>query len=91
MKTANVKHSIRICGRKTSVSLEKDFWDGLLEIAKRKNVSVSTLVEKIKKECDHLNLSSAIRIFVYNYFQTQIEQQDNKNIIASEQAAPRDN
>lgn len=91
MKTANVRHSIRICGRKTSVSLEKDFWDGLLEIARRKNVSVSTLVEKINEECDDLNLSSAIRIFVYNYFQTQLEQQDDENIIASDQAAPRGN
>jgi predicted DNA-binding ribbon-helix-helix protein len=42
-----IKRSIIIDGQKTSVSLENEFWDGLREIASRKNVALSTLVKQI--------------------------------------------
>lgn len=92
MKSAVVRRSIRIHGRKTSVSLENEFWNGLREIAHFENTSVSALVDRINEERDNVNLSSAIRIFVYNQFQSRMEQQQNENIIeASNQPAPRDN
>ena len=37
MKTAVIKRSIMIGGRKTSISLEDEFWYGLLEIAAYKD------------------------------------------------------
>ena len=92
MKSAIIRRSIRIHGRKTSVSLENEFWNGLREIADRENTSVSVLVDRINEERDNVNLSSAIRIFVYEHFQSRREQQENENIIeASDQPAPRDN
>ena len=92
MKSAVIRRSIRIHGRKTSVSLENEFWNGLREIADRENTSVSVLVDRINEERDNVNLSSAIRIFVYDYFQSRREQQENENIIeVSDQPAPRDN
>ena len=47
MKTAVIKRSIMIGGRKTSISLEDEFWYGLLEIAAYKKMAVPTLVERI--------------------------------------------
>ena len=92
MKSAVIRRSIHIHGRKTSVSLENEFWNGLREIAQFKNTSVSALVDRINEERDNVNLSSAIRIFVYEHFQSRREQQENENIIeASDQLAPRDN
>ena len=68
MKPALRKRSIKIRGRNTSVSLEDDFWNSFQEIAKRKKISVSTLVEMINKDHNQSNLSSAIRVYVFRDF-----------------------
>ena len=65
---AVIKRSIFIKGHKTSVSLEDEFWRGLHEVARLKNVPVSRLVEQIDQERNNNNLSSAIRVFVFNRF-----------------------
>ena len=69
MKSAIVKRSIVLGGHKTSVSLENEFWDGLREIADLQKTKLSALVQKIDLERRNANLSSAIRIFVFNHFQ----------------------
>jgi len=70
MKSVVIKRSILINGRRTSVSLENEFWEGLHEIADRGMIAHSRLVEQIDQERDNINLSSAIRVFVFNYFRT---------------------
>jgi predicted DNA-binding ribbon-helix-helix protein len=67
-KTANSKRSIFINGQKTSVSLEKEFWEGLQAIAKQKDTTASKLTEEIARRRTTANLSSAIRIFVFNHY-----------------------
>jgi len=68
MKSVVIKRSVLISGRKTSVSLENEFWDALHEIAEHQNLALSALVEQIDKDRDNINLSSAIRVFVFTYF-----------------------
>jgi predicted DNA-binding ribbon-helix-helix protein len=63
--TAVIKRSIFINGHKTSVSLEDEFWRGLHEVARLNNVPVTRLVEQIDQERNNINLSSAIRVFVF--------------------------
>jgi predicted DNA-binding ribbon-helix-helix protein len=75
MQTAVIKRSIVLDGHKTSVSLENEFWLGLREIAARENISLSTLVGKIDRERNSCNLSSAIRVHVFNYFRALFGQQ----------------
>ena len=72
MQTAVIKRSIVLDGHKTSVSLENEFRHGLREIAGRENTPLSTLVGKIDRERNSCNLSSAIRVYVFNYFRAQI-------------------
>jgi predicted DNA-binding ribbon-helix-helix protein len=62
---AVIKRSIFINGHKTSVSLEDEFWRGLHEVARLNNVPVTRLVEQIDQERNNINLSSAIRVFVF--------------------------
>jgi predicted DNA-binding ribbon-helix-helix protein len=71
-----IKRSIVIDGQKTSVSLENEFWDGLREIASHKNLALSTLVKQIDAGRTTNNLSSAIRVFVFNYFYTYLSQRN---------------
>jgi predicted DNA-binding ribbon-helix-helix protein len=71
MKSMVIKRSIIRDGHKSSVSLEDQFWDGLREIAGRENMTVSTLVGKIDQNSNRYNLSSAIRVFVFNDFRAR--------------------
>jgi predicted DNA-binding ribbon-helix-helix protein len=84
MKSPVVKRSIVIAGHKTSVSLEDAFWKGLKEIAGGRDVTLSDLVSTIDSDRRHGNLSSAIRLFVLDYYRAQIPGQQ------SEHPAPRE-
>ena len=70
MKSLVVKRSVMIDGHKTSVSLEDAFWNDLKEIAHYQRVTVSKLLENIDKERRQGNLSSAIRLFVFDQVRT---------------------
>jgi len=70
MKSAVIKRSVLIEGRKTSISLEDEFWDGLREIAEHGRLGLSRLVEQINQDRNNINLSSAIRVFVFRHFWT---------------------
>ena len=59
-----IKKSMSINGHKTSVSLEKEFWDDLNLIAKKKKVSLSKLVSDIDIENKKSqNLTSRLRVY----------------------------
>jgi predicted DNA-binding ribbon-helix-helix protein len=71
MKSAVVKRSIKLDGRKTSISLEDVFWNELKEIAHFQDLSVSSLVTAIAARTEGNNLSSAIRVFVVEHLQNK--------------------
>lgn len=68
MKSPVVKRSIVIAGHKTSVSLEDAFWDSLKEIAAVRDETLSDVVAGIDGARKQGNLSSAIRLYVLDYF-----------------------
>jgi len=61
--------NVYIEGRRTTVSLEDAFWNGLEEVAKSRCMTRLDLVEEINKARKHVNLSSALRLFVLNHYQ----------------------
>ena len=63
-----VKRSISNAGHRTSVSLEDEFWKGLKESAGARRMSLSKLIDLINAERRHANLSSAIRLFVRDFY-----------------------
>jgi predicted DNA-binding ribbon-helix-helix protein len=68
MKSPVVKRSIVIAGHKTSVSLEDAFWKGLKDIAIERQITLSDLVATVDTDRRQGNLSSAIRLFVLDYY-----------------------
>ena len=70
MKSSVVKRSIVLAGHKTSVSLEEAFWNGLKDIARGRRQTLSDLIGIIDAERQHGNLSSAVRLFVLNHYQS---------------------
>lgn len=68
MTSKIIKRSVTVGPRKTSISLEQEFWDGIKEIADLKKLKLGSLIEEIHDSRGASNLSSAIRVFVYNWF-----------------------
>ena len=63
-----IKKSLILSGHKTSVALEEDFWNALESIAKNKNTSVDSIIQKIDKDERRGSLASALRVFILNFF-----------------------
>ena len=70
------KRSVVINGHRTSISLEDAFWNALREIASTKDVTLSALVTQIDDDRQmhkQVNLSSAIRLAVLDYYRSGAE------------------
>jgi predicted DNA-binding ribbon-helix-helix protein len=63
-KRPRSNQTIDIEGRKTSVSLEPEFWAAVRDLAHSRQQTIADLVTEIDKTRDNANLSSAIRLFV---------------------------
>ena len=68
-----VKRWLVTDGRNISFSLEDAFWNSLKEIAVSKNTSLPTLVGMIDKKRSLHNLSSALRVFVLDYYRERCD------------------
>jgi predicted DNA-binding ribbon-helix-helix protein len=89
MKSPVVKRSIVIAGHKTSVSLEDAFWKGLKEIANGRDMTLSDLVAAIDSERQHGNLSSAIRLFVLDFYRNRLSDHNDERDAARDVMAVR--
>ena len=89
MKSLVSKRSIVVSGRKTSVSLEDQFWNSLKEIARERNMTVGELVGAIDVDRQHGNLSSAIRLFVLGVYRDQVASRQDRTREALPNAAAR--
>ena len=87
MKSPVVKRSIVIAGHKTSVSLEEAFWKGLKDIAGLRNMTLSDLVASIDTDRRQGNLSSAIRLFVLDFYRAQSIEANNQKSTREASAA----
>lgn len=58
------KHSVRIAGHPTSITLEPEFWAQLNALAAAHGKSLTALVTEIDESRGERNLSSAIRVYI---------------------------
>jgi len=72
MTSTIIKRSIVLNGRKTSVSLENEFWEGLRKIACAQKINMTTLAQQIDQGQNDGNFSSAIRVYVFNHLRAQM-------------------
>lgn len=65
-----VSRNVTVSGRRTSIRLEPEMWDGLMEICSRENITshqLATLVDR----CRHRSsLTAKLRVFILAYFRT---------------------
>ena len=62
-----IKKSITIKKHRTSLSLEKEFWDGLKIISTEQKCSLETLITKIDSN-RKTSLASSIRVYLLKFY-----------------------
>jgi predicted DNA-binding ribbon-helix-helix protein len=73
------KRAIDINGRKTSISLEDTFWSSLKEIATSRGETMRRVIASIDANRQSY-LSSAIRLFVLEFYKEQLARQEQQEI-----------
>ena len=63
-----IKKSLILSGHKTSVALEKEFWEALESIANKNNISTDALIQIIDQNARNGSLASALRVFILSSF-----------------------
>ena len=72
LNTSSVKkRSVAFRTRKTSISLEDEFWEAINHIAQLRQMPLGKIVGLIEDGHREANLSSAIRVFVLEYYRSQ--------------------
>jgi predicted DNA-binding ribbon-helix-helix protein len=61
----DLKRSLTIAGHRTSLSLEPEFWQALQREAAARGIAVAALVTEIDRTRGERNLSSAIRVWLF--------------------------
>lgn len=62
------KRSVVVNGRKSSVSLEDEFWAEIVAIAAAREIPLGELISELDRQRRTANLSSAIRTFVLRQY-----------------------
>ena len=86
MKSTVIKRSIICADHQTSVTLEDAFWTGFKEIAAERDMTLGQVVATVDATRTQSNLSSAIRLFVLDYYVKKLlcEQKSRASRPASE-------
>ncbi|MFG1270815.1 ribbon-helix-helix domain-containing protein [Xanthobacter sp. DSM 14520] len=71
-RRSELKRSVVVAGRKTSVTLEAPFWEAFQEIARERGITAAALVNEIDARRATTNLSAAIRIYVLDYYRALV-------------------
>ncbi len=71
-----IKKSIRLSGHATSLALELEFWDALLEIATCDGMSLNDLVTYQDCHRKDVNLASHLRVYVLKYYKDKSQLND---------------
>ena len=58
-----IRRSVRLAGHRTSVSMERAFWDALRRIARRDGRSMTAIIAEIDARRTHA-LSRAVRVYI---------------------------
>ena len=88
MKSQVIKRSVVIDGHRTSISLEDAFWNSLKAIAQTQGATVAKTVTTIDETRNQSNLSSAIRLFVLDWFRNGQTDKAQRTDAALKQIGP---
>ena len=82
--------NVVVAGLRTSVRLEPLMWDALREIAAEEGISVHGLVTRISQQDLASGLTSAIRVYIVEYYRSRVAQAPAPRRRTAGPAATRD-
>lgn len=62
------KHSVKLFGHVTSVTLEPEFWEALKVIAEKEKRTLQSVIESVDENRSS-GLSGALRVYVLKFYQ----------------------
>ncbi|RZO32240.1 MAG: aryl-sulfate sulfotransferase [Rhodospirillaceae bacterium] len=67
-KAVHPIRNVRVHGRRTSVRLEPEFWEGLNELLERENVTLDDFCNHVEARKGDASFSSTMRSQILGYF-----------------------
>jgi predicted DNA-binding ribbon-helix-helix protein len=77
-RSALIMRNISVHGRRTSIRLEPEMWDGLAEICRREYCSTQDVCSYVADH-KHGSLASSLRVFILGYFHTSSTEIGHRN------------
>ncbi|MDD3029954.1 MAG: ribbon-helix-helix domain-containing protein [Alphaproteobacteria bacterium] len=69
LRSTLVSRNVVVSGRRTSVRLEPEMWDGLREICQRERSTIHQICTTVSlQKLEETSLTAAIRVFVMRYY-----------------------
>lgn len=63
-----LSRNVTISGRRTSIRLEQEMWEGLAEIARRERLSIHQIASVVAAVRQSSSLTAKLRVFILGYF-----------------------
>lgn len=63
-----VSRNVTVSGRRTSIRLEPEMWDGLTEICRREDITPHQLATLVDRCRNRSSLTAKLRVFILAYF-----------------------
>jgi predicted DNA-binding ribbon-helix-helix protein len=77
-RSALVMRNISVHGRRTSIRLEPEMWDGLTEICRLEYCTTQDVCSYVADH-RHGSLASSLRVFILGYFHTSATEAGHRN------------
>ncbi len=75
-----VSRNVVVSGRRTSIRLEPEMWDGLREICLRERANIHQICTTVSlQKLEDTSLTAAIRVFVMRYFRLAATEAGHSN------------
>ncbi|MDI9349172.1 MAG: ribbon-helix-helix domain-containing protein [Candidatus Symbiobacter sp.] len=72
MNSSLQSRNIVVRGKRTSMRLEPEMWEGLLDISQLESLSINAICSEVDRTRHQSSLTSAMRVFVLSYYRGQI-------------------
>ena len=72
-RSASVLRGVYVGARRTTLRLEPAIWDALADVANQRGQSIHDLVTEIAGNDPEPNLSSAVRVYIVEFYRAKIK------------------